>query len=179
MKALRLFAAAALVITFAGLAQAQAISEKSKSFLVTYPDGSKETVLVKYQGFVDASQQQQGSASKPFEGHPIDDRHCTWSIKTYVLRSVYFVSKSGQQGQIGSMTHTFDDRIDNSRGPSNIIQATGYHVTCGQVQNQIDAQETAAKSKLEAGFDQIVDSDSATVEKDLKDLLHPVSLDPN
>jgi len=158
-------------------AYGEKISEKSKRFQVTYSDGSKETILVKYQGMLDASQHQDGSVSKPFEGHPIDDRHCVWSIKTYVLRQAFFVSKSGQQAEIGSLSRVFDDVISNSRGPTNKSQATGYHVTCGSVQELIDSQETSAKSSLEAGFDDMVKNDAVKVEKDLKDLLHPVNLE--
>jgi hypothetical protein len=154
----------------------EVVKEKSISFLVTYPDKSTETVLVSYTATLDASQETQGSASKPFEGHPIDDRHCVFSVNTNVKRKAYLVSRSGQLAEIPGIYQVFDSTKYNSRGPSNLIQAIGYHQTCGDVQGVINSDIASAKQAIINGFDGIVQEDEAKLDKDLSDFLHPVSV---
>src|SRR5690242_18999274 len=81
MKTSMTAAAACMVLgALASVANAQMVTEKAKSFYVTYRDNSGETILVRYEGHLEHSQANYAGAAKPLKGKLVDDRHCVWSI---------------------------------------------------------------------------------------------------
>jgi hypothetical protein len=163
-------------VLFAVLATgaANAAQQTSRSFDVTYESGARERVLVKYRGYVASNIERGGKASKPLKGQILDTRYCRWSISTNVVRQVFLVSASGAIAPLTEeQTVTLATDVDR-RGPSDIVQAAGYHTTCGDQMALINSQIAGAEQNLAASFPATVKGDATNVERHLKDILKPV-----
>jgi hypothetical protein len=148
-----------------------------RSFLVTYPDGSKETVLVRYEAILGNNVWQRGSAAKPLKGKFVDDRRCEWSITARVQARPYLVSRSGVAAPLTDAVVVADNVHLDGRGPTNDFQAAGfYHSTCGDKRSTIDGQVNATRQALLASFHGHVEADSTRIASTLKHLLKPVEV---
>ena len=170
------FAAGALVVSFITSA-AEVTNSTERSFLLTYPDGTTETVLVRYEAVLDSTVRQLGGASKPLEGKFIDDRRCEWSVSARVQARPYLVSHSGMLAPLSDVVVVSDNVRYDGRGPENELQAAGfYHATCGDKRSTIDGQIDSTRQALVTTFSGIVDTDSARIIHELKNLLKPVKI---
>lgn len=175
MKLKTLIAAAVLLLPLAANAFEDTVEKVSRSFQLTYPNGQKETVVVEWTAVVNTDYQRHGSAST--WRHPVDDRSCSWSSTGTVFRQAYFVSAAGIRAPITDSLRVFKSVQNDARGPRNFVQAAGgYHTTCGDQMNKIQATHAATINSMKGAVQDVVDADAAEAEKNLMALLKPVKI---
>ncbi len=133
------------------------LREAHKVYLVTYPTGETERILVVYQGFHKRRQWQSGeSASLTWKRwHPVDDRKCHWETSSWVQRKAYFLSYSGARGEIGDFEKVFETSEAQDAGPDHWYEVF-YHQTCGDVRSSYLKDVNRSKHTLQQEFDTIV-----------------------
>ena len=156
------------------------IAERTRLFVVVYPDQTKESVMARYDGLVSKHVWQTGKPSEPFKGHPADDRACHWEIDGTVKRQLLFVSKSGIQAPYGIYEKIFDVSTSGGAGPKNIWQAAGfYHSPCTSNVGNYNNAISAAGQAVQASFDGIVAADTIKEADDIRDALKAVKVLPS
>lgn len=175
MNIKKLIVAALMLLPLAANALEDTVEKVSRSFQLTYPNGQKETVVVEWTAVVNTEYQRHGRAST--WDHPVDNRSCTWSSTGTVYRQAYFVSVAGVRAPITSSLHVFKSVHNDKRGPRNFIQAAGgYHTTCGDQMNKINATHAATINSMKGAVQDVVDADAAEAEKNLMTLLKPIKI---
>lgn len=165
MKRTALMIASALILgalannTFANVRDntTEKLREFQKVYLVTYPTGETERILVVYQGFHKRRQWQTGSAATwtAKKLKPFDDRQCHWITASWVQRKAYFLSYSGARGEIGDFEKVFDTSEAQHSGPDHWYEFF-YHKTCGDARSSYLEQVNRSKQTLQREFDDIV-----------------------
>jgi hypothetical protein len=165
-------------LMLSGLANAGEVTNATdRSFLLTYSDGTKETVMVHYEPVLDSTVRQLSSASKPLKGKFVDDRRCEWSISARVQARPYLISHSGRLAPLTDLVVVSHNVHHDDRGPDNGLRAAGfYHATCGDKRSTIDGQIDSTRQALVTNFPGIVDTDSGRVTHELESLLKPVKV---
>lgn len=147
------------------------IRDTTTTYLVEHSDGTKEKLVLKYEGQVAYKTWQTGSVSKPLSGKIKDDRKCHFSADVRVFRRAYIATHSGALASLDSYQAVYHAHQYTDRGADNGWEALTRHVTCGEVNLFRDRVEQA-KSDLIAQFDQLVAQDDDKARERLKQLLH-------
>ena len=155
------------------LAEDETVGSRQKSFLVTYPDGSKETYVVRYRALVSYRKWQTGEASKP-PGHFIDDRQCHWDITTQVDRDVCLTSKSGQQFCQGSLSRVYG--TSKAGKGSDFVLLKLHPETCGDAEGRYNSDVNDAKNAVGSALDGVMQNDLDQVKSDLSSQLKAKSV---
>jgi hypothetical protein len=134
------------------------IQDSKVAYVATYPDKSKENVLVSYEAFVSVRIWQTGAASTIRPWHPIDDRKCHVTVTSKVQRRAYIVTHSGVNAPLDQYTEVYATDRYVDRGPDKPWEI--YHVTCGEVMQQFLAYGTQTKANLNTAFLSIITNDS-------------------
>lgn len=163
------------------------LKDTQRVFLAEYPDGVKEKILVKYEGFHHRRQWQTGEASKTeitwdrgypeTRVHAIDDRKCHWNTKAWVMRRAFFLSHSGISAPISEYEQIFYTSKYQDRGADNFLESLFYHRTCGDSASAYNDSVASSKNSLINEFDSIVKKDQSSSVETLKNLVKAVKLD--
>jgi hypothetical protein len=154
------------------------IRDSQVSYVATHADGTKEKIVVKYEAFLGHKVWQTGEASKPLEGHPIDDRTCHYDTDARLYRRAYVLTHSGVPAPLEEYQAIYKASTGGKDGAVDIWQAvTGKHTTCGSVNNFGD-KIAAAESGLIGQFDSLVAQDDDKARVRLKALLVATELNP-
>ena len=150
------------------------VAERTKSYIVTYPNGFTEQVVARYDGLVAKRVWQTGSSFT--YDHPKDDRKCHWNTSVSVRRQLMFISRSGIQAPYGVYEKKFEVIAKGSRGATNFLSSLTYHRTCGDSEGSYSSALAAADGVLISRFDGIVTQDSAQELENIKQSLKAVSV---
>lgn len=154
------------------------IRDSQVTYTATHEDGSKEKVVVKYEAYLGYKVWQTGSASKPLDGHPIDDRACHYSTDARVYRRAYIATHSGVLAPLEEYQAVYKASVGGKDGARDIWQAvTGKHTTCGDVNNFTD-KVSAAEASLINQFDTLVAQDDDKARAKLAAMLVATELKP-
>lgn len=143
------------------------VRDSQLSFMAEHADGTRERVVVKYEGFLQHKVWQEGSAAvysfKKLK--PTDDRRCLATTAARVYRRAFIVSHSGVQAPIEGYQAIYSANTKEDRGPENFFQSIGYHRTC-EDENNFSDKIAAQRSNLISQFSSLVaqDDDKARVE---------------
>lgn len=147
------------------------LRDSQVSYVATHEDGVKERVVVKYEAYLGHRVWQTGGASKPLEGHPIDDRACHYSTDARLYRRAYLSTHAGALAPLEEYQAVYNAATGGRDGAVDIWQAvTGTHTTCGDVNNFSD-RISAAEASLISQFDDLVAQDDDKARTRLKAML--------
>lgn len=139
------------------VAPAEEVRRQEIGFQINYDDGYWEKMNIIYSAVLEHTQWQTGRASKPLEGHFIDDRRCHWQIDAKVHRTVCGVSRSVGQSCDSEYSQVFYAPQRGSGHPWSITRIQGEN--CNRAQAGINAQVAGARRDLINQFDGIVGND--------------------
>lgn len=146
------------------------------TYVVNYPNGGRERVVVKYEAFLGAHVWQTGSAWKPM--HPYDDRVCHYDTKARVYRRAYLVSVSGVEAPLDGYQAVYEASRGGRATVINVWRGiTGQHTTCGSV-HYFSGKISAAEAALVSQFDDLVAKDDDKARLRLKAMLMAADLSP-
>jgi hypothetical protein len=127
------------------------------SFMISYKDGTKESIIIKYVGEAALNVSQSGSSSS--FSHPIDNRRCNWSTEATVTRQLCVVSKSlGEQCQ-GNLTKVFYITGSGKGDSFNPLKADFQGENCNAACGKFVGDYNAAKSAVTASLNGIYEQD--------------------
>jgi hypothetical protein len=159
------------------------LKETQRVFLAEYPDGVRERIVVKYEGYHYRKQWQTGEAAKTevrgieIKVNVTDTRKCHWNTKAWVVRRAFFLSHSGISAPISDYEKIFYTSHYADRGADNFLESAFYHRTCGDSKESYDSSVASSKNSLINEFDAIVKKDQASSIEFLKNLVKAVKLD--
>ena len=155
------------------------VRDSQVSYTATHTDGTSEKVIVKYEAYLAYKVWQTGSASKPLEGHPIDDRACHYSTDARLYRRAYLSTHAGVLAPLEEYQAVYKAATGGKDGAADIWQAaTGKHTTCGDV-NNFSGKLDAAETSLIGQFDSLVAQDDDKARAKLKGMLVATELNPS
>jgi hypothetical protein len=148
-----------------------------RPFLVRYPDGTAERIVVKYDGYIKKKMWQTGESSKPLEGHPIDDRKCHWELSSWIQRTAYLIHRTGIQAPLENFERRFVVSWKDDRGPDKPYEIF-YHRTCGDSRGAYDEQVNGLTRNLIGSFSSRLNEDRTEAIAHLRRLLGATEVVP-
>jgi hypothetical protein len=127
------------------------------SFMLTYKDGTKESIIIKYVGQASLDVSQSGRSSN--WRHPVDTRRCNWSTEATVTRQLCIVSKSlGEQCQ-GNLTKVFYIAGAGKGHSVNPVRLNFQGENCNRACGKFNGDYNAAKAAVTASLNGIYEQD--------------------
>lgn len=143
-----------------------ATKKAERQFLVTYPDGQSEIYVAVYMGEVRVDVNQTGSASRPLQGHFVDDRQCHWTISTPISREIFLVNRAGRRSLYQPLNAIYNAESRNQGSAFRLDRLQGEN--CNAAAGRRDEDVRRATDTLNSSFDLIVNGDVATLLEKLK-----------
>ena len=157
-------------VVLTGIALADVIQQDSKPITVVYKNGVVEHYLVRWIGSRTIEHHEDGGPSKPFEGHPFDDRRCHWAIDTIVLRNVYLLNQNGQAFLQPELVTPVVEHFAN-QGNAFVVTSLASE-NCGQAEGRYQSDIADSTKHMSAAF-------PATVAADLPKIIATMRSWPN
>jgi hypothetical protein len=164
-----LSAAIALIATpmlYTENADASEVSSAQRSISVKYRNGNVERYHVIWTADVAMDVHEDGGPSKPFEGHPIDDRRCRWGISGSISREVYLVSQTGLEYASRKLARVYN-KAQANEGASFLLAGLRSE-NCNDAAGRRNSDLQNMVRQVLGDFTGTVDSDFGAVKRELK-----------
>lgn len=182
---LRAAVLSALLLFAASASSQERVLTDQEALLVTYRHPQTgatlmDTYVIEYVGWLDSAIWETGEASKPLEGHPIDDRVCHLRARSWVDRNVFLVHP---------VTGTHHDSTKYQRRITEIGDASGREPSfklddinswqgenCGKMSGEFSGRIAAVRRNLQHAFSGLVKLDRADLIQQLERELNIVDI---